>query len=261
MTSFDDGLGNLLSDVPSATMDLLLLYGPPGQGKTHLGLTASEVEGMYPVLVIDTENSTTGVLDKFDRSRIDVLRPREVFDDEDVYPNTLSILKRIASGESEKYKTIIIDTADVLFQWGLDWHKAQAGNSGFDIYTNIHSDLTAAPGMGNVGLFQRLKESGVTTILTVHEKSTANDAGEAFSEFQWSGQGKGILGGIPDAILYVTRTTKSSGESTSTVLSQPTKRNHAKNRFGFPFKMTNPTMQTLADLAKGNVVSNEKDAK
>lgn len=260
MTSFDDGLGGLLSAVPPATMDLLLFYGPPGQGKTHLGLTASEVEGLYPVLVIDTENSTTGVLDKFDRERIDVLRPREIWGDADAYPNTLQILKRLASGESEKYKTVIIDTADNLFQWGLDWHGSQDGASGWDAYRNIHSDLTAAPGAGNIGLFQRLKESALLTILTVHEKTTSSDAGESFADFQWSGQGKGILGGIPDAILYITRTTKASGESVSTVLTQPTKRNHSKNRFEFDHKLINPTMQDLKDLAEKNRTT-EKDSK
>jgi len=57
--------------------ELIMLYGPYGQGKTHLALSASEVEGLYPMAVLDLEGSTTGVIDKFDRDRVTVIRPKE----------------------------------------------------------------------------------------------------------------------------------------------------------------------------------------
>jgi hypothetical protein len=273
MSAFDEGLEALFMTkealASSRLESLLLFYGPPGSGKTHLAMTASLNSELSPVLYVDNEDSTTGIIDKFDSDKVKILRPRDIFIDPedvegtelDVYPTTLDLLQRIADGEETRFKTVVIDPADVLFNWGLSYHEAHNPTDGFAKWTNVHSDLTESPSSQHVGLFQRLKESGVLVILVVHVKDVA-DGETSFSDFQWAGKGKSILGGIPDFIGYVTRDTKASGVATTTVTTSPTKKNHAKSRYDLPFKMDDPTVGEIIGLTPiVKKTSKEKDAK
>lgn len=258
--TFDGGLASLLMTEDDWKTDeqsgAILLYGPFGGGKTHLALTASQVEELSPILVIDTEGSTTGVINKFDKSQIDVLRPRDAFyDPEDpeselsVYENTLNILKRIADGESDKYKTVIIDALDVFFNWGLAYYDVLYPTDGFAKWSMIHSDLTESPSSSHVGLMLRLKESGVLFIGVVHEK-LIGDAEKGRTSFQWSGKGEGILGGIFDAVLHVSRKTNSTGTATTTVLTEGNGKNQSKNRYDLDWKLIDPTISDILGFDK-----------
>ena len=229
--------------------ELIIAYGPYGGGKTHVALSASEVEGLYPVLVIDTEGSTIGVIENFDKSRIDVIRPDEQWPN-NPWKGTVEMLKALLT-KTHKYKTVVIDAADVLLDWGLE--ELNVPGDGFAKWNLIHDALTKSTKKPGEGLFHKLKAADFLTILVIHEKKEEGEGENALSksDFMWQGQGKGKLGGIPDVVLYVSRDTNSAGKSSTTILTGPTKRNNAKNRFGLPHKMTDdPTLSTIYTLIR-----------
>jgi len=125
----------------------------------------------------------------------------------------------------------------------LEWAK-EAGNKpgdGFAKWNFVHENLTA-----HKGLIPRLKDAKFLVILIVHEKKEGGeDDGPSFAEFRWQGQGTALLGQYPDMIGYVTRDTNAAGVSTSTLSTAPNKRSNAKNRFGLPAKMVDPSLQKI----------------
>lgn len=221
--------------------ELIMLYGPYGGGKTWLGASASELDDLYPMLIIDNEGSTTGTVTGFPKGRIDVLRPKDQWPGNE-YKATKKVLKDLMTKE-HKYKTVQIDTLGAVFEWAKK-EAAKQGLRGFDVWNFLHEELTA-----DGGLIDQLKQANFLTILILHEKKEGGeDDTLPVADFQWQGQGKGRLGQFPDIIGYVTRDTNSAGVSTSTVSLTSTKRNNAKNRFGLPAKVVDPSMKKLYDM-------------
>jgi hypothetical protein len=248
-TEFELDLSDFTTDVEAlGDPEFIIWYGPYGGGKTHLALSASEVPGLYPMLVIDTEGSTVGVIENFDKSRIDVIRPNERWP-ANPWRATVKIINDLLD-KTHKYKTVVIDAADVMFDWGL--RELNVPGDGFAKWTAIHETLTESNKDKGKGLFHKLKAAPFLVILVVHEKADGGDGdGLTKADFMWQGQGKGKLGGIPDMVGYVVRDTDASGKSKTTVHTAPTKRNNAKNRFGLPAKLTdNPTMSTIYSMIR-----------
>lgn len=243
-------LANYLAPVEEVgEPQMIIAYGPYGGGKTHIGLSASEVEGLYPVLVLDTEGSTVGVIDNFDKSRIDVIRPKERWP-ANPWKGTIKIINDLLD-KDHKYKTVIIDAADVMLDWGLE--ELNVPGDGFAKWNAVHDTLTKSTTRRGEGLFHKLKAAPFLVILVIHEKKEDGEGENALSkaDFMWQGQGRGKLGGIPDVVLYVSRDTDSSGKSKTTILTGPTKRNNAKNRFSLPHKLTDdPTLSTIYKLIR-----------
>lgn len=234
--------------------EMLMFYGPPGNGKTFIAASAAEVEGLYPVLIIDTEGSTQGTIKGFPEGRIDVFRPQKTHPGNE-YKAVVSVLESLLT-KPHKYKTVIIDTADVLQEWSIAAGKVKG--DGFAHWNFTHSELTAPPVKSkdakgkwdDRGLFHRLKAAPFLAILVVHDKQESlNEEGTLmYANVQWQGQGKTKIGGIPDMVGYVTRDTNSAGVSVSTLHTAPTKRSLAKNRFDLPAKLVGPTMSTIYDI-------------
>lgn len=236
--------------------EMILLYGPPGGGKTWLAHSISEVEGLYPVLSIDTEGSTQGTIDDFDKDRIDVIRPQVVFPKNE-YIGTRTVIEGLLEKE-HKWKTVIIDVADVLQEWSIAEGK-QTGD-GFAQWNFTHDELTAPPNLkkGVRGLFHRLKAADFLTILVIHDKQESlNEEGTlTYGTVQWQGQGKTKIGGIPDMVGYVTRDTNSGGVSKTTLHSAPTKKFLAKNRFNLPAKIEDPSMAKIYEMIRNRKEEN-----
>lgn len=223
---------------------LLMIYGGYGSGKSHLALSASEVEGLYPVLVIDNEGSTQGVLSKFDSSRVDVIRPKTNWPGKE-WQATKKILNDLLT-KSHKYKTVIIDPLNSMFQWGKRF--GDKPGDGFAKWNFVHDEFTE-----DGGLIDRLKNAPFLAILVLHEKSEDGDGeGPTVKDFRWQGQGTSQLGQYPDAVLYTVRETNSAGVSTTTLFTAPTRKNKAKNRFGLPAKIENPSMKGLYEIIRNN---------
>ena len=229
---------------------MILLHGQGGVGKTFVAASASNVDGLYPMLFIDTEGSTQGTLNGFDLSRIDIVRPQETHSGNE-YTMVVSLLENLLT-KTHKYKTVVIDTADVLQDWSLAAGKKQG--DGFAHWNFTHSELTAPPTKHDRGLFHRLKAAKFLTILIVHDKVEAlNEEGTlTYANIQWAGKGKEQLPAIPDAVLYVTRDTNSAGVSKTTILTQPNKKALCKNRYGLPHKLEDADLTDIYRTIRSN---------
>lgn len=237
---------------------MIMLVGPAGGGKTRLAASAAEVEGLYPMLIIDTEGSTTGTLRGLPADRIDVLRPMEKFPAKDVYPGTVQVLEGLLT-KPHKYKTVVIDTADVFAEWATAYGTVE--NNSYAKWEFLHSELTAPPSytksgkVVNRGLFHRLKSAPFLTILVVHDKQEYSEDGSLIRDtFQWQGQGKTKLGGIPDMVGIITRHTSSSGVAKSTMKVGSSTRAASKNRYedAIPAKVEDPTMASIYAAIRAN---------
>lgn len=236
---------------------MLMFVGPPGGGKTWLAASASNVEGLYPVLHIDLEGSTQGTLVGLDPDRIDILRPMEEFEASKVYPKTVAVLEGLLT-KQHKYKTVIIDPADVLQRWARAYgHEA---TNKFAQWEFLDDELTNPPTYdksGNRlsrGLFHRLKSADFLTILVVHDKQEYDEDGTLVNDtFLWQGQGKSKLGGIPDLIGIITRTT-TGGKGKSTMKVGSSTRAASKNRYeaSVPAKIESPTLADIYALIRSD---------
>lgn len=226
----------------------IMLYSAYGAGKSWLAASASQVEELSPVLVIDNEGSTTGALGDFDPKKVKVMRIK------DEYPGNEwrafeAILEELLT-KPHGYKTVVIDPLNSAFEWAKV--AGDVRGDGFAKWNFVHEKFTAEG-----GLIDRLKNAPFLSVLVVHEKKEGGDEDTpAFADFRWQGQGVGFLGQYPDIIGYLTRDTNAAGVAKSTLFTSPTKKNNAKNRFGLPAKMENPSMKAIFDYIATNKKEN-----
>lgn len=84
-----------------------LFYGPVGCGKTTLAASVVEVAELSPVLVVDFENSTASVADKYgDHPDLDVVQVRE-------WKKAEQLIESLCT-KPHKYKTVIMDPMNNL---------------------------------------------------------------------------------------------------------------------------------------------------
>lgn len=220
--------------------ELLMLYGPYGGGKTWLAASASEVERLSPVLYIDCEGSTTGTLSDFDPEKIDIWLPKKTHPGQEFQAVKTMVNNLIA--KEHKYKTVVIDPLNTFFEWAKK--KGNKPGDGYAKWNFVHEEITEEG-----ALISKLKDAPFLAILVVHEKKESTDEdGPTFADFRWQGQGTAFLGQYPDMVGYVTRDTNSAGVSTTTLQTAPTKRSNAKNRFGLPAKMTDPSLKKIYEF-------------
>lgn len=211
--------------------ELIMLYGPPGGGKTHLAATISEVEDQYPVLIIDTEGSTAGTVSGFDDDRIDILPVEDLATFEQVTDALLD--------KSHKYKTIIIDTMDVAQEWAIEALLAKHGASNtFKAWGEVKTWTT--------DLGRQFKRMDPLGIMVFHQAEDTTDSGAVIGrKLALSGKAKDTMPGIPDMVGWVTRKVEKDGGEVTTVEFTPDPKLATKNRFALPAKMKDVTMSDI----------------
>lgn len=145
-----------------------LVYGESGAGKSTLAATASHVEGMSPVLVIDVERHTMAYGEHADLENLDIVSI-------DTWPDLLTLTRNaipdaVKAGEFP-YRTIVIDTLDRVQELIMEDEKREqaAGRKpkdGFAVWNRVYDDLSR--------LIARLQALGVNLILTAHADRTQN---------------------------------------------------------------------------------------
>lgn len=100
-----------------------LLYGLPGSGKTTLAGSASKVEAMSPVLLLDFENGSSALSRKY--PDVDVIHIKK-------WADAIPIVEALAN-QNTKYKTIIFDTIgeaqEQVVLWSPEFRKNEPDNA------------------------------------------------------------------------------------------------------------------------------------
>lgn len=201
---------------------LALLYGPPGCGKTHTALTASKLPGVNKMLYLDTEGSTIGVANRFDLSKVDIVRVDE-HENPIAFLNT--IITHIGNGASG-YDAYALDTLDVAQDMYIKQLKAQGADSWemwsevADWTTKIAITLKRSPGFG---------------VLVLHDKTDSDPTGAVSTLLRLSGSSKDVLPGKADMVAYMERKLDKEDKKVHTFAHlEVSDRKVTKNKFDFP---------------------------
>ena len=106
-----------------------LVYAPPGTGKTMFGGSASEVEAMSPVLMIDLEDGSSTLSHKYPDVKVAKVNDWE----------TCAALIEALVGNETGYKTVIIDSISKMQEMILEWSIRVNGDSnGFEKWAHAY---------------------------------------------------------------------------------------------------------------------------
>lgn len=218
--------------------ELILAYGQPGSGKSHLAATIASVPGVEKVLYLDTEGSTVGVLSRIENSgKIDVIRV-------DQHETPFQFLNAIVSrlGEKTSYDAVVIDTFDTAQNWAEEFFEEKAPLSrsgekdGFWKWSQVKE--------WSIRTAQTLKRIGPVGVLVVHDKEEKSAGGAITKRLLLSGSSKDVLPGIPDVVAYLERKIV-DGEPTTVAYFGTDDNKVTKDRFGFPPKVKSATLPKL----------------
>ena len=217
----------------------IILYGPPGGGKSWLAASASEVEEFGKVLIIDTEGSTFGTLSAFDDERIDIfpVSDIETFDD----------LLTALTTQEHGYGTVILDTLDVLqgmyIDKVMDEEEAKAKPNTMGAWGSVRR--------WTVSVMDKLNRADFLSIIVAHQTEDKLESGKVMTRIALSGSAKDIVAGRADIVGFVTREIQADGTEMSTMQVGSSNKMATKNRFNLPVVMEDPSMTTIMEAING----------
>lgn len=241
MTNFNLPTGiKVTKPSESAHPELILLYGPPGGGKTYTAATASELplpKGKHKTLIIDTEGSAAGTIAEFDDAKVDIVRVYE-------YQQFNDILNQLFEPKTQhEYGVVIVDTFDVAQDWAEDYFDEQSPlndrgkKDSFWKWRKVKewSELVA----------RGMKAMDAMGILVIHDREEKATTGGIVTKLRLSGASKDVLPGIPDVVAYVTRGLNEEDEEETLAQFASQDGLVTKNRFRFPPKVADPNIPKL----------------
>lgn len=210
----------------------ILIYGDPKRGKSWLAASASEVEALSPVLVIDTEGGSSAIAREW--GGVDVIPA-------DTHEKLESIVKVLVE-QPHKYKTVVIDTLGVAMDRAEKFfgEKPENRNNKFGKWGDLKEWVT--------DLTRKFHSAPFLAILVAHAQDDKDDqTGAVKTVPMLPGSAKNTLPAIPDIIGYMTAENDGAGNINRVLYLQSSDRLVSGNRFGLPSKMIDPSIKKIID--------------
>lgn len=234
-----------------------LIYGEPGVGKTVLSASASAVEEMSPVLLVDGEAGTLSIRDRY--PGVDVIKIKH-------YGELVVIRDAIAKGEVP-YKTVILDSITEIAKIGMDDIMIRAVAKAREEGANRDPDL---PGIGEWGksanqirkLVRSFKLLPIHFIMTALSQVDTKKPSRPVTKPDLSGKLAEAMPGQLDEVFYMYNKEDKVPDSEEVItnryiLTAQHGNIIAKDRSGnLPLAMKNPTMQLIMDTMRNAKVDN-----
>lgn len=241
-----DWLGETQKPSEIGDPKMLALYSLPGAGKSRLAASISEVDGYWPVLILDTEESAIGTIAGFPDGRIVIKQIKTVAEFDKIVVNLIN--------KEHPFKTVIIDTlGNHLDRKEWEIMKAPPKTKGGDEDTQKAWGLLYAYAKK---LIDGLRSADFNTVLIFHEKEEKDKVGNVFSRVWINGAAKKYIPSKPDLFgLLVCETDEDTGKEERTIYFGADKSRATKSRFseaGLPTKMKNPTMAKIIGTIREN---------
>jgi len=230
-----------VSDIPPHVN--MLIYGDPGVGKTVLAGSASVVERMAPVLVIDIEGGTLSLKGTY--PHVDIVRVETWKDMQQVYD-------ALYDGK-HGYNTVVLDSLTEIQKFSMYLIMG-------DLIKSDPSRDPDIPGMREWGknieqirrLIRAFRDLPINTVVTALAKQDRDvRTGMTKTTPSLSGKLANEVAGFLDIVMYMyTKIVNKDGETEfmRLLLTQPTDTQVAKDRTGrLPQVVEQPTMQGLVD--------------
>lgn len=209
----------------------ILLYGDPKNGKTWLAASASEVEALSPVLLIDVEGGASAIAR--DWRDVDVINVES-------HQQLDQVLEGLITTE-HKYKTVIIDTLGVAMDRAEKFfgEKPENKNNKFGKWGELKEWTNKT--------VRALHSAPFLAILIAHAQDEKDEQTGAVKVMPMlPGSAKNTLPAIPDIIGYMTAEKTEDGVKRVLNL-QSSDRLVSGNRFGLAPKLYEPTMKKIID--------------
>lgn len=171
----------------------ILIYGEPGTGKTVLAGSASAVEAMAPVLLLDIEGGTMSLADTY--PNVDVVRITHWADLQKVY-------NKLYAG-NHGYKTVIMDSLTEAQKLSMDDIMRKAVKEDPDLDPDVPTMRAWGKNIQQMRKFTRaLRDLPFNVIFTALVDSDKDNRGKTVSRPSFQGKLKGEVPGFMDVVAY-----------------------------------------------------------
>lgn len=229
-------------DISSRSLKILV-YGPPGIGKTTLAKTTGE-----STFVLSFESGLLSLsgedIDYFDASTDDDGNPVSV---EQKIENLKAAYKYLKSPEArEKYQWVVIDSLSEIAQTYADVAKRSFPDKkdAFQLWGQYTDDLRAM-----IKAFRDL--SGYNVVMTALSESDKDEVGRRFQNVMMQGKIANQLPGYFDMVFYYAKATDENGEERRVLITDTTDKAIAKDRSGKLDFMEQPILAHIASKIRG----------
>lgn len=211
-----------------------LFYAAPGVGKTTLAGSASKVEAMSPVVMLDFENGSSALSRKY--PDVDIVHVKD-------WGTAIKAVEALANNVT-KYKTVVFDTAGEAQEQILVWsdtvfRKGETNNS-FARWADVSEQLSKA--------IKGLHNSDMNVIVLAHaEKDRDEFTGKKTVRPHFLGRKSHVvLPQVHDVIGYLTVEEDAEGNKGRVLQFAPEEDVVAKDRNGlFPEYVPHPDFTKL----------------
>jgi hypothetical protein len=224
----------------------ILVYADSGTGKTTLAGSASEVEDMYPVLVVDIEGGTESLRHTY--PNVDVVRVRTW--------NEMQLLYDTLQSGDHPYKTVVLDSLTEIQKFSMYQIMEDLIKSNPDRDPDIPSMREWGKNIEQLRRFVRaFRDLDMHTIFTALVRVDKNPrTGLETRKPMLSGKLADEVAAFLDIVVYyytkeIFREGADESDTVRLMLTRKTEDTVAKDRSGnLPMIVEEPTMSALFDL-------------